>query len=712
VFLAPLLLLGQADSAGPDRFSLKAGTGSYEVTSPTLGWKLSGSVGAPLRDIRTDKGTDKNGDYTETRFEWNAGTPVRAEVRCYQGRDAVRFRLHYLARSPKPVVFPNFTAFPSELKTYSFQDKTFSPPSYSLNQTSTPWLFFNGRAQAMILSPASNFMIAKMVGDGSTSIGSSLNDRLKEVPKDLDQDSLMVFGQGICNTWDAWGGAIRNLYDRPAADPDKDILLREFGYWTDNGADYYYNYDTGKGYAATLQAVVDRYRAEGIPLGYMQLDSWWYQKSIDDPSGKPGGATKNAKLPAETWNRYGGTMVYRASPDLFPTGLAAFQNSVGLPLATHGRWIDRKTPDHDRFKFSGVASIDPRWWNDTADYLAYSGVVCYEQDWLDRIYANSPDMSSVSGVADAFTDDMAKACAVHGLSMQYCMASPRFFLQGTKYPNLSTIRTSDDRFDRRKWPSFLYVSQLAECIGAYPWCDVFKSTETANMILAVLSAGPVGTGDALGKEDKGNILRAVRPDGIIVKPDRPLVPCDQTYIYASDPFLASTYTDQDGFKTRYFFAFPREENDRTVRILPRRLGIDRTSYLLDLTPAGEGSGNSKLIEPDQEVDLPIGDAGYIYFMIAPTTDSELALFGDLDMFMPTGKQRISAISEEDGGLRVGVEFAAGEGPVTLQGFSPKQPRVTARQGKALMHFDASRQRFTVDVTPAGKHAEILINKNP
>jgi len=548
----PVLILAASfalalQSDGQSRLSVDPAAGTYEIASQTLGWKLTGSAGGSLRGVRSGKGHDRIGYYVSSSFEWANGSKLRAEIRVYAQPDAVLFRLHYAADSIKPAIFPEFTSFPADLKDYSFRDTAFSPPSFSLNQTSTPWLFFNDQAQAMVFSPASDFLIAKMVGDGKASVGESLNDRLQKVPKGLDQDSLLVFGQGIQNTWEQWGQAMRKLYGRPVADPDRDVLIRSFGYWTDNGADYYYNYDPSKGYAGTLSALVDRYRNEGIPLSYMQLDSWWYQKSVNDASGKAGGATKNSKLPAATWNRYGGTMVYRASPDLFPEGLAAFQKRLGLPLATHGRWIDRNSPDHANYKFSGVGSIDPAWWNDTTGYLASSGVFCYEQDWLNVIYGNSPEMASVAGVADSFADDMARACARRGLSMQYCMAPPRFFLQGVEYPNLTTIRTSDDRFDPKKWSSFLYVSQLAQCMGIWPWCDVFKSGETGNMILAVLSGGPVGTGDALGKEDKGNILMAARPDGVIVKPDRAAVPCDQTYLYPTEPFLASTYTDQGGF---------------------------------------------------------------------------------------------------------------------------------------------------------------------
>jgi len=43
-----------------------------------------------------------------------------------------------------------------------------------------------------------------------------------------------------------------------------------------------------------------RYRAEGIPIRYLQLDSWWYYKTLTDPDGTTG-KPKNERLPLEEW---------------------------------------------------------------------------------------------------------------------------------------------------------------------------------------------------------------------------------------------------------------------------------------------------------------------------------------------------------------------------------------------------------------------------
>src|SRR5208282_2429220 len=138
---------------------------------------------------------------------------------------------------------------------------------------------------------------------------------------------------------------------------------------------------------------------------------------------------------------------------------------------------------------------------------------------------------------------------------------PCYFMQGCRYDNLTTIRTSDDRFEPARWNDFLYTSRLASALGIWPWADVFMSDETNNLLLATLSAGPVGIGDMLGAENGPNLFQAVRRDGVIVKPDAPIVPLDQCYIADANqqpsPLVASTFTQQGGRKTSYVFAFNR-----------------------------------------------------------------------------------------------------------------------------------------------------------
>lgn len=679
-------------------------TGTYTIASEYRRWSFNGSTGQAWSAVRTSEGRDAVGEYKEVQFQWEDTVPYVGTIQWYADKPVVIFSLTLPKGSAgRPVDFPAFDHVPASMHSFSHGDDVFAPPHFRLIETATPWLFFNDQDEAYLISPASEFMISKLTGDGKNRISSGLNSEIKNLPERFVHRTILVLGQGIGQTWQTWGDTLRELYGRERPAPDDDPVLKYFGYWTDAGADYYYNYDAQLGYAPTLLALRERYRELGIPLGYMQLDSWWYEKTIYDVHGNPTADHKNPALPKGSWNRYGGLMNYQAHSFLFPDGLADFQKKLGLPLVTHNRWVDPHSPYHDRYEIAGYAATDPQFWADIVRYLQESGVSCYEQDWLNCIYDKTTHMAQDPKVGNAFTDGMAMACDAAGLTMQYCMAMPRHFMQGLKYNNLTTIRTSDDRFEPKRWKPFLYTSQLAYAMGVWPWCDVFKSREEGNMILAVLSAGPVGTGDAMGLENKDNIMKACRSDGVLVKPDASILPMDKAYLHDAlgqdAPMLAHTYTRHYGLTTSYVFAFAEEKAANLgFGFHPKALGQRGRVAVFDPL-----SKRVAAIDAAAEFRSELPETRYAYYIVAPVTRSGIAFLGDAGKIAATGKQRIAALRDGSDGLQVRIRFAQGESSVILQGYSEKP--VTADKGEVT--YDAATCLFTLTL-PSGGNDEVSV----
>ncbi|HEX5555798.1 MAG TPA: hypothetical protein VFX43_21320, partial [Chitinophagaceae bacterium] len=436
----------------------------------------------------------------------------------------------------------------------------------------------------------------------------------------------------------------------------------------------------------------------------------------------------NRNLPQKgSWNNYGGLLAYRADKQVFPDGLTHFGQSVGIPLIVHNRWIDPRSPYHQKYKITGFAAIDPAFWNHIDSSIAAAGVIDYEQDWLNVIYNHTPKMASDLSVGNAFTDDMAQAAKSHGLDMQYCMAMPRYFMQGLKYPNLTTIRTSDDRFEPRKWRHFIYTSQLAYTMGIWPWSDVFMSHEMSNLIVSVLSSGPVGTGDKLGNEVKANIMKATRPDGILVKPDAPLLPMDSDYIHEANhihqPMLAFTYTQQNNVRTDYVFAFtPEKATQDQYSFTPSGTDLGMQGPVViynpltgDLKEVNADStftntlANGAVTETMEKTGNTRGDQyRYAYYMIAPVTPIGIAFLGDEGKITATGRQRIPELSSTTDELQVQVAFAKGESPVTLHGYYEKPFKTD--NGQLQLHPD--QHMFTLLVSAPRHSDHVTIHFTP
>ncbi|WP_316812375.1 hypothetical protein [Pedobacter heparinus] len=697
----------QAQPKQDIQVQVDARTGNYSVGSSSLNWTMSGSIGKALHQLKKEKGKDAIGAYTRISFQWESNNLYIGSIRWYTASPVVVFGL----TTPKGAdgqsleAFPDFTRMPDSLNHFSYHNRIFPLAQYFLEETSTPWLFFNDKNDAAILSPASDFMVSLMTGDGTTHVRSGLNPEVQKLPAGFTHSSILVMRKGIRNTWDEWGAALRKTYHRKIPANDADVVLKYFGCWTDVGGDYYYNYDPAKGYDGTLLALKDHYKKEGIPLGYMQLDSWWYQKSTTNVHNVPSGKIKKPEFPEGPWNRSGGLMEYKADTALFPNGLAAFQQQLGLPLVTHNRWIDRASPYHKRFKISGIGAIDPGFWKEIMTYLKSSGVAVYEQDWINYIYTNNPEMKSDITVANAFTDNMAKAAHDVGISLQYCMGLPRYFMQGVKYNNLTTIRTAGDRFMPKRWMYFLFTSQLAYEMGIWPWSDVFKSAEMDNMIVSVLSAGPVGTGDLIGTENKANILMACRADGVLVKPDVPLLPLDQNYVQMARkeerPIVAATHTLHGKLKTGYVFAFGND----TTKINQFSFGLSELSMQGRSVVFNPQKHTVEVLEAGKRFSADLPEEKYAFYIVAPITTSGIAFLGDAGKITATGKKRITGISDAGKKLQVKVLFAKEESAVTLKGYS--RQRVKSSKGK--LSQDMANHLFTIVVSrPVKGDVETII----
>ena len=514
------------------------------------------------------------------------------------------------------------------------------------------------------------------------SVESRITQTIQTLPGGFFHSTMLVFDKGMNQAFSTWGSALLALGGKQRPANDANVVLAKLGYWTDNGARYYYEFDPQLGYAGTLLAIRHQFAKLGVLLGYVQLDSWWYPKGV------------NARWDSLSSALPDGEYVYRADKELFPDGLTAFQQSLGLPIVTHARWISSASPYRAQYKMSGNVVLDPAFWKSTSEYLADAGVVTYEQDWLDHNAQTELNLAD----PQAFLENMSEAMLRKGITIQYCMPLPSDYMASTRYSNVQTIRTSVDRFDREKWDSFLYDSRLASAVGLWPWTDVFFSKEIPNLILSTLSGGPVGVGDALGETNARNLDAAIRADGLIVKADSPLLPIDSMYVgdavNRSGPMIASSESAFGNQRAHYVFAYPRTGSEEGVTVPLSSLRISGPVFAYDwVTHSGE------LIPSGGSLRLKFAD-GWDYQVLSPVNRRGLALLGDIDKIVPLGKQRIAAL-EDHGSLTVTIKFAHGEDLLTISGYAPHPPKLKTLQGQlANWAYDPQTKIFRAQIAPA------------
>ncbi|MDL2718115.1 MAG: hypothetical protein PT977_10190, partial [Acidobacteriota bacterium] len=255
--------------------------GTYAVTSGTVSagtpaFVFQGSLGRGAADIAAGSGADALGDYREIRFRFEDTSGRSARIRTYSYRPVVIFSISWLGKSTNSEGFPRLVG-PEMPHKSSFQGK-WGIYKFDEKGTEGPWAQFDERGNTYILSAASNFLVSYLARNTAGEIESRIHPAIKTLPAGLTHDTLLVFERGINRAFDTWGQALTTLQGKTRPPNDADPLLKSLGYWTDNGGAYYYDFDPALGYEGTLLAVRDAFAKAGVPLGYMQIDSWWYPK--------------------------------------------------------------------------------------------------------------------------------------------------------------------------------------------------------------------------------------------------------------------------------------------------------------------------------------------------------------------------------------------------------------------------------------------------
>lgn len=667
-------------------------SGSYTIAASLPAWTLSGSVGQSPFNLASVTGTDSLGGYAEIRFGYTSNTSHAAAIRLYTNQATILFSDQCLGAGANDLAFPRLLPSDLTLKHIGyggiFANYTFGTPD-----SDSPRIYFDTNFNTFILSSATNHMIATSAANADGSLSCGINSGIAQLPSGFTHRSILVIGQGINRTFETWGAALTGLSGKQRPANDASIELNKLGYWTDNGATYYYSYSAPLGYEGTLLAVRDEFAGKGVPLAYLQLDSWWYRKGVaNDWQG-------------DAFNNRGGVNLYEADPTLFPAGLASFQQQLGLPLVTHCRWIDPASPYTTQYAMSKNVVVDPAYWTNRMSYLKNAGVITYEQDWLDNLALPLMNLNDPPN----FMNYMAAAAASNGLTMQYCLQLPRHFLQSSVYDHLTTLRTCQDRFEKGKWNPHLYASRFAAAVGAWPWTDVYPSTEIRNLLLGTLSAGMVGVGDSLGNVNATNLSKAVRPDSVIVKPDVPLMPLDQTYVNdalgLNLPMVAAAYVDHGNLRAAYVFAYARSASNTNASFKPSELGFSGNTYVFDAF-----NQTGAVVQASSPFNfftsLPFNSSGGSFYIVVPVGPSGIAFLGDTNKFVTLGKKRISNFADS-GSLSITVAFAPGETNVLLTGYAPSSPYFFLGGSNQAVAYNPTTQIFSVSVAPSESGTAVL-----
>jgi hypothetical protein len=303
----------------------------------------------------SSSGSDSMGDYTSYSLSFNQNK-FAASFKLYPAIDAILFTQSFpqgltgmaatTDGSPQndlasgfPVFFGPinqldtdyaFLTWPECMSTGHtglFKGSEVESKSGLRDNTGTPLVLFASNGTAIMMSAVSNMMTAQVVLGGlvDTSLGAGFNAMLSEVPAGWTLETLLVGKSTINATVMAWGDLLLGRSGKKRTPPDADLTISTLGWWSDNGAYYYYNSEVGRTMQDTVVDALAYWADLSLPTRHVMYDSWWYWKECS-----PG--EKN-----NTWlNCKGAVELWEPRDDVFPD---TFDFKLPLPLVLHNRWF-------------------------------------------------------------------------------------------------------------------------------------------------------------------------------------------------------------------------------------------------------------------------------------------------------------------------------------------------------------------------------------
>ena len=560
----------------------------------------------------------------------------------------------------------------------------------------------------LLMAPLDNFH-EQTIGLNGGTVRCGWHGDLATVPAGFTTHLAVIAGDDPRTCLQEWGSILLERAGTVRPGRWADALATRPSYWTDNGAAYWYKTEPGHDVAGSIVAAVDDLREKDVPLGAVQLDSWFYPHVDLRP------------FDTEEWVVPPSALVaWEERSDVLPDGIADLRSRLGHPpLVAHIRHLSAEAPIasevpvHVDGPYAAPATSEAyeRW----LDQCLAWGVETYEHDWLVEVFFGVRGLREEPGRARAWQEGIDRAARDRGITLQWCMGTPADFAQTVTLSQVTSVRTSGDHgyiaTAGQLWAWFCVTNALARSLGLMPFKDVFRSDpEVAGdngepeALISVLSTGPVGLGDRVGRNDAELAHRTCRADGVLIKPHVPIAATGPSMLanaaFVAELMVAECYSEHPAGRWGYVLGLHTNPSDDPVE------GDIVFAELGESAPDGEvvvwdwrARTATHLTDPldrsagaDGRWPVALAKEDWTYLVVAPVlADGRLAVIGEVEKFVPAGDARIE-VTETHGGVRLLVK-GAGE-TVTVTGWAATAP--TAADGSVVVHDEASGV-WTVDV---------------
>ena len=385
-------------------------------------------------------------------------------------------------------------------------------------------------------------------GPGGKLIGGA-QGMIPRLPADYELRFALVSRIGVTAAALSYGSHVKSAGEAAAADRKltlaDDVLSSRLHYVTDGGAlenycDYWPACTHSNGSRAcvpmhTTLAALKAYHAKlALNVSLYHLDPFWWSQ-------EPFGGCKLGAF-AQTLT---------PSPFHFPDGLGKLQTPMQLIV----KWFtdDNEYKSSYRFEGNNVGGADSaRFWKAQLTRLVNTaGLKSLVWDGLDFTWMSSDARVNNTHEQDTADAGLAGAAFALKLPMRVDTALPSDVLGSGRFGAYTAQRVTGDAnphdyFEANNWLQYASNAIIPASMGVRPMLDVLWTNGSAqfgdprwkncsrknvrhDLSIAVMSAGPVGFGDLLNGTDQAVLTRAMRTDGVLLKPCFPILRVDRWF---------------------------------------------------------------------------------------------------------------------------------------------------------------------------------------
>ncbi len=570
--------------------------------------------------------------------------------------------------------------------------------------------------RTLLVAPLEEFH-EQTIGLNGGTVRCGWHGDLDQVPAGFTTELAVIAGPDLraCLGW--WGALLRRRAGtvRPGRWPD--ALGTRPSYWTDNGAAYWYRTEPGLDPAGSIVAAVDDLRARGVPVGAVQLDSWWYPHETLRPFD-----TDEWIVPPTPM------LAWEPRPDVLPDGVPALRRRLGdPPLVAHIRHLSSAAPIAAELPVHTdgpmAAPATPEAYERWLDQCVAWGIETFEHDWLVEAWFGVRPLRAVTGRARAWQEGIDRAARERGITLQWCMATPADMARTVTLTQVTSVRTSGDHgyiaTPGQLWAWFCTTNALARALGLMPFKDVFRADPDVagangepEALLSALSTGPVGLGDRVGRFDPTLAARTCRADGVLIKPHVPVAATARSMTVGAASrsvlMVAECWSDHPAGRWAYVTTMRCSPVDAATTGMVSLADLGESSPSGDVVVWDWRAGTATRTGPDHSWSCTLRREEWTHHVVAPVLPGEVAVIGDVTKFVPAGDARIEvSLESHDGRPAVRVVVKGAGERVTLTGWAGG---ALGRADGGVVHREAATGVWTteVDVPERGWTTALLV----